>query len=111
MNETQIKTEEKITEQYKEQVKRYDARIEKAKAKKREILRKEKGKQKKLRTRKLIEIGGLAAIAELTDFDKGVLLGILLQGRQLIEDESTYNNLKRLGDSTLQYRKKLKSMK
>lgn len=103
--------EKAIENQYKQQLEKYDAQIEKAKAKKKAIYRKEKEKSRKLRTRKLIEIGGLAEIADLVDFEKGVLLGILLQGKQLVDDEPTYRSLKKLGDSTLRYREEQRKQK
>lgn len=104
-------TGKKITKQYQQKLDKYDAQIKKAKAMKRAIYRKEQEKLRKLRTRRLIEIGGLAEIAELTNCEKGVLLGIFLQGRKLIEDESTYRNLKKLGDSTLRYREQQRVQK
>lgn len=103
--------EDKAKEKIQEQLKRYDQQIEKVKAKKREIQRKEREKKRKSRTRKLIQIGGLAEIAGLQDFDTGVLLGMLLNGKELLEDEPTYNNFKKLGDSTLRYRERKRKKK
>ncbi len=89
---------------YRSQIEKYENDIEKAKAKKKALQRKMNEEKRKLRTRKLIEIGGLADIANLVDLDKGAVLGILLQGSRLIEDEQTFENLKKLGDATLQER-------
>jgi hypothetical protein len=47
----------------------------------------EKTLARKKRTRELIEIGGLAELAGLRDFDKGALLGALLFLRKLAETE------------------------
>lgn len=59
---------------------------------------------RKVRTRALIQIGGLAEIAGLVDYDAGALLGFFLQGKEMLEDEVTYQNLKRFGDGVLKER-------
>lgn len=68
------------------------------------IQQKINAQERRQRTRELIELGGLAEIAGFRGFDKGALLGVLLQGREMLKDEATYKNLKQLGDSTLQSR-------
>lgn len=64
-----------------------------------------KTKARKKRTRELIEIGGLAEIAGLREFDKGALLGALLFVRKQAEaDQSRVRTWKTSGDQLLAQR-------
>lgn len=83
-------------------------KLEEAIAKKKALLIREKGrlteKDRKARTRKLIEIGALAEIAELLNSDKGFLLGVLLQARDISPTSSQFTELKSKGDEVLKER-------
>ena len=46
-------------------------------------------KQRKRRTRELIEIGGLAELAGLREFDRAAMLGALLYVRKLAEKDAS----------------------
>jgi hypothetical protein len=62
-------------------------------------------RERKARTRRLIEYGGLVAIAELDDEDKGTVLGLLLEGaRRLPVDAKARQRWKELGDRELAVR-------
>src|SRR5216683_4315703 len=59
-------------------------------------------RERKARTRRLIEYGGLVAIAGLDEEDKGTVLGLLLEGaRRLPVDAKTRQRWKALGDKEL----------
>src|SRR5712692_6055096 len=59
-------------------------------------------RERKARTRRLIEYGGLVAIAGLDEEDKGTVLGLLLEGaRRLPVDAKTCQRWKVLGDREL----------
>lgn len=59
-------------------------------------------RERKARTRRLIEYGGLVAIAGLDEEDKGTVLGVLLEGaRRLPVDAKTRQRWKDLGDKEL----------
>ena len=59
-------------------------------------------RERKARTRRLIEYGGLVAIAELDEEDKGTVLGLLLEGaRRLQVDAKARQRWKALGDREL----------
>jgi len=59
-------------------------------------------RERKARTRRLIEYGGLVAIAELDEEDKGTVLGLLLEGaRRLPVDAKARQRWKELGDREL----------
>jgi len=59
-------------------------------------------RERRARTRRLIEYGGLVAIAELDQEDKGTVLGLLLEGaRRLKVDTKTRQRWKELGDREL----------
>jgi len=59
-------------------------------------------RERKARTRRLIEYGGLVAIAELDEEDKGTVLGLLLEGaRRLKVDAKSRQCWKTLGDQEL----------
>jgi len=62
-------------------------------------------RERKARTRRLIEYGGLVAIAGLDEEDKGTVLGLLLEGaRRLPVDAKTCQRWKVLGDRELEAR-------
>ena len=59
-------------------------------------------RERKARTRRLIEYGGLVAIAGLDAEDKGTVLGVLLEGgRRLRVDTKARQRWKTLGDQEL----------
>jgi hypothetical protein len=59
-------------------------------------------RERKARTRRLIEYGGLVAIAGLDEEDKGTVLGLLLEGaRRLAVDAKARQRWKDLGDNEL----------
>jgi hypothetical protein len=90
-------------------------KLEEAIAKKKALLVRVKGnisqKERKARTRKLIEIGGLADIAGLTDSHHGFLLGVLLKARDISPTSDKYQELKDKGDSVLKEREKARNKK
>lgn len=65
-----------------------------------------KERERKQRTRRLIEIGGLADIAGIADIDKGALLGAFLSVSKMIGDELAYSKMKAEGDKILSAREK-----
>ena len=65
-----------------------------------------KERERKQRTRRLIEIGGLADIAAIGDLDKGALLGAFLEVSTMLEDKLAYSKLKADGDRLLSEREK-----
>src|SRR5216683_7623251 len=78
-----------------EQKKALEAKISREQGKRRE-------RQRKARTRRLIEYGGLVAIAGLDEEDKGTVLGVLLEGaRRLPVDAKARQRWKVLGDREL----------
>ena len=83
-------------------------KLEEQIAKKKAALIREKGRQsekeRKARTRKLIQIGGLAEVAELVDADPGFLLGHLMQGKDISPESGDWKRLKAKGDSVLKER-------
>jgi hypothetical protein len=86
-------------------------KLEELIAKKKAELLKEKGllseKERKSRTRQLIQLGGLIEIAGLREDDKGFILGCLLRAAQIETNSSKYNELKLIGDHALAERQKL----
>jgi hypothetical protein len=59
-------------------------------------------RERKARTRRLIEYGGLVAIVGLDEEDKGIVLGMLLEGaRRLKVDAKARQRWKALGDKEL----------
>ena len=83
-------------------------KLEEQIAKKKAALIREKGRQsekeRKARTRKLIQIGGLAEVAELIDADPGFLLGHLMQAKDISPESGDWKRLKAQGDSVLKER-------
>lgn len=83
-------------------------KLEELIAKKKAELIREKGrlsqKARKERTRKLIQVGGLAEIAQLGESDPGFLLGCLLKAAQVETDSGEWKILKAKGDSILKER-------
>jgi multidrug resistance efflux pump len=58
--------------------------------------------ERKARTRRLIEYGGLVDLAELTTMDKGTLLGMFLEGaRRIGAGDEVVKQWKRAGDKLL----------
>lgn len=78
--------------------------IQRDQAKIRKLQTKDKAAKRKARTRELIQIGGLAEIAELLRFDRGALLGLFIKGREMLQDENTFLAFKQIGDRTLSER-------
>ena len=85
-------------------------KLEETIAKKKALLVREKGrlsvKDRKARTRKLIEIGGLAEIAEVQNRELGFLLGVFLYARDISPTSSRFEDLKSNGDALLKEREK-----
>ncbi|NET34461.1 MAG: hypothetical protein F6K19_20955 [Cyanothece sp. SIO1E1] len=46
----------------------------------------------------------MAEIAELVEVGRGALLGFFLQGREMLNEDVTFLNLKQFGDSVLEER-------
>lgn len=88
-------------ERLQRQAQKLDERIEKDRKTRKLIQKQIKAQERKQRTRELIQLGGLVDIAGFREIDKGALLGLLLQGKELLKDEATFKNLKHLGDRTL----------
>lgn len=87
-----------------EKIKKLEEQI----AKKKAALIREKGrlseKERKARTRKLIQIGGLAELAGLADAEPGFLLGYLMEAAKVSPDSAEWRRLKAKGDSVLNER-------
>ncbi len=85
-------------------------KLEEEIAKKKAALLREKGKlsekDRKARTRELIQIGGLSEIAGLRNSDKGFLLGVLLKAKEIDPSSTKYLELKAMGDRVLDESKK-----
>jgi hypothetical protein len=95
-------TEIKERKSKRELLEERKAKIEKQLA---EVKRKEALRERKQRNQKLIQIGGLVHIAQMDDFDKGLLLGALLEMAANIEaNPDKHNEWKRKGDATLRER-------
>jgi hypothetical protein len=61
-----------------------------------------KERERKARTRRLIEYGGLVAIAKLDETDKATVLGMLLEGARRLEvDAAARQRWKASGDKAL----------
>jgi N-acetylglutamate synthase/N-acetylornithine aminotransferase len=63
-----------------------------------------KEKERKARTRRLIEVGGLAEIAGIINLDSGTLLGGFITLAETIKDEAKRARMKAEGDSRLAQR-------
>lgn len=87
------KTESKIL-RLKEKKRKMDVQIAREEAKLKERRRKE-------RTRRLIEVGGLAERAGILDSDSSALLAGLIQLAELCSDEPTFTALKQQGEAIL----------
>lgn len=57
--------------------------------------------ERKARTRKMIEVGGLVELAGLADLDRGALLGLLLAAAKQAGDADALAAAKRAGDALL----------
>ena len=83
-------------------------KLEEMIAKKKALLIREKGrlseKERKARTRKLIQMGGLAEIAGLAEADSGFLLGYLIKAKDIEESTAEWRGLKSKGDAILEER-------
>jgi len=84
-------------------------------AKKQALLIRVKGslsvKERKARVRRLIEIGSLAEIAELTDSPPGFLLGCLLEAKEISPESAKWRGLKARGDAILKEREAARKKK
>jgi len=79
-------------------------KVDKSKQKIKRLQIENKAKERKKRTRELIQIGGLAEIAKLINIDKGAVLGLFIKGQEMLQDKETYLGLKRIGDRVLKER-------
>ena len=83
-------------------------KLEELIAKKKALLVREKGrlseKERKARTRRLIQIGGLAEIAGLVEADSGFILGYLMRAKEIEESSAEWQGLKSKGDAILKER-------
>ena len=83
-------------------------KLEEEIAKKKALLVRERGKlsekERKARTRQLIQIGGLAEIAGLSDSDAGFLLGYLLNASDIAPQSERWKTFKAKGDALLKDR-------
>jgi hypothetical protein len=70
-----------------------------------------KERERKQRTRRLIEIGGLADIARISELDRGALLGAFVEVSRLLSDGLTYSKMKAEGDAVLATREKERKAK
>lgn len=57
--------------------------------------------ERKARTRRIIELGGLVELAGLADLDRGAVLGLLLEAAKRASDAETLATAKRTGDALL----------
>lgn len=94
-----------------QRIKKAQAKLKKLEEKKRQIdvqysLERARLKEyeRKARTRKLIEIGSLAEIAEISNFEKSEILGAMVQMAELLRDKPTLRMLKAKGDAILAQR-------
>ncbi len=78
----------------KEKKRKVDVQIAREEAKLKERRRKE-------RTRRLIEVGGLAERAGILDLDSSALLAGFIQLAELCRDEPTFRALKQQGEAIL----------
>ena len=91
-----------------ERIKKLEEQI----AKKRAELIREKGRlsenERRARTRKMIQVGGLADIAGLLEADPGFLLGALFNASELSPDSERWRAFKLKGDTLLKEREALR---
>ena len=93
MNERIQKTEKKV-KQIQDKIRKLDLQLAREKSKLKEQTR-------KARTKRLIEIGGLAEIAGISNVDSGALLGAMFNMKDLLNDEHTFQMLKQKGQELL----------
>ena len=83
-------------------------KLEELIAKKKALLIREKGrlseKERKVRTRRLIQIGGLAEIAGIIEADSGFILGVLIRAKDIDPDSAEWRGLRSKGDAILKER-------
>lgn len=60
--------------------------------------------ERKARTRRIIELGGLVELAGLADLDRGAVLGLLLDAAKRASDAEALATAKRAGDALLSSR-------
>jgi hypothetical protein len=63
-----------------------------------------KEKERKARTRRLIEVGGLAEVAGIVEADSALLLGGFLRLAETLKDDATRARMKAEGDTRLAQR-------
>ncbi len=63
-------------------------------------------KERKAKTRRLIEVGGFAETAEVLEADSGFLLGLMLEGKDISSDSPRWKELKAKGDPLLKKAKR-----
>ena len=91
-----------------QRIKKAQAKLKKLEEKKRQIdlqysveRARLKEYERKERTRKLIEIGGLAEIAQISHFKKPELLGAMIEIAELLRDEPTLKMLRAKAEAVL----------
>ena len=98
MGKSQLEAAQERLQKLTEQKKALEAKIAQEQARFRE-------QERKARTRRLIEYGGLVEIAALTELDKGTVLGLLLEGAQRLQDDASLGKQwKKAGDGQLTQR-------
>lgn len=98
----------KNTSRELEKIKKLEEQIAKKKAALQLTQARIKERERKTRTRRLIEIGGLADIAGISDIDKGALLGAFIHVSEKLKDNLAFSKFKAEGDATLKERAKEK---
>lgn len=81
-------------------------RAQRARAAAGRLIAADKEAERKARTRKLIELGGLVEIAGLTEMDRGTLLGLMLAGAGAANDPERAASWKTRGDAAIAEREK-----
>lgn len=84
-------------------------RAQRARAAAGKVVAAEREAERKARTRRLIECGGLVELAGLTEMDKGTLLGLLLAGAGAANDPEKAASWKARGDAAIAEREKTKA--
>lgn len=93
MNQRIEKTEQKVLS-LEEKRRKLEIQISREKQKLKE-------QKRKARTKKLIEIGGLAEIAGISEVDKHALLGAMIQIKELLDDRNTFDMYRKKGEELL----------